>query len=448
MRSGSEISSVSAMNRTISIVTVTTVALAVSQFVAPIAAHAIGPAPRYASPTGSDSATCAQTDPCSITTAINSAPFDGTTIHLAAGSYGSKAAPLTTQLETLDGTTVLGAPDGASVIYTAPTGGGEGLYMPDGGNVSNITLISTTDDSTGLDVEGGAVATHVAVIDTGTGTDAFSAFGACAVYGSSLVDSLCVELGATPDNAALFDVSSFSYTATLTNDTLIDNAPGGFGIANGEGGTGAVASVTATNTIASGKAGDIYNYAQPTATATVSVSHCDFVTTATGKEGGIESVVQTGPNVHTAPKFVAAATGNYREALTSPTIDAGLAETGTDLAGLARKIGPATDIGAYEFAGAKPVVGTIHVGHRTKQTVKIAITINAEDLATTAQAVATRHGKHKTSNKVSLTAVHTAKTVHFTLKHLKPHTSYRISVKAKNSDGTTTSKAKKVSTKH
>jgi hypothetical protein len=67
----------------------------------------------------------------------------------------------------------------------------------------------------------------------------------------------------------------------------------------------------------------------------------------------------SGGNISAAPVFVDAGSGNYREAGTSPTIDAGVSDpalSAADLDGNARMLGSAPDMGAYEFVvgGAPP----------------------------------------------------------------------------------------------
>jgi hypothetical protein len=84
------------------------------------------------------------------------------------------------------------------------------------------------------------------------------------------------------------------------------------------------------------------------------VSNSNF--DSTNKNHGGE--VSAGPGNQTAaPLFVDAASGDYREAPGSPTIDAGAADPldgELDLAGNQRSQGPAPDIGAFEAAGPPP----------------------------------------------------------------------------------------------
>jgi hypothetical protein len=63
------------------------------------------------------------------------------------------------------------------------------------------------------------------------------------------------------------------------------------------------------------------------------------------------TITDAGGNQSATPLFVNAATGDYREAVGSPTIDAGSTDQiGTlDFDGNSRAIGAAPDIGAYEF---------------------------------------------------------------------------------------------------
>ena len=103
--------------------------------------------------------------------------------------------------------------------------------------------------------------------------------------------------------------------------------------------------LTLTNSIAEG-ASDLRTE-DGSGTGRIVVSNSNFDTTKAATAGAITgSANQTAP-----PLFVNAASGDFRPAPGSPTIDAGApGDLGAlDLAGNPRVLGPAPDIGAYEF---------------------------------------------------------------------------------------------------
>lgn len=118
-----------------------------------------------------------------------------------------------------------------------------------------------------------------------------------------------------------------------------------------------------SNVIARGSAGDLSVRVGPSGgAATMVVDHTNWVTQdlAAVTSGTAQLIPgagnQTGPTA-AEPLFAAAATGDYRTAAGSPTIDAGLTDPANGLLALGgrpRTIGASTDIGADEFAPPAP----------------------------------------------------------------------------------------------
>ncbi|MBS1844716.1 MAG: hypothetical protein JST53_09895 [Actinobacteria bacterium] len=173
----------------------------------------------------------------------------------------------------------------------------------------------------------------------------------------TLTDSLLTSDGET---AALFVQGVESGSPQLRNDTLIATGPESVGIALFVTNPAATVTIDATNVIAAGTHLDAEAGATPGGTAAIVFDHSNL---DTSKGTVTATASQAAP-----PLFVNAAGGDYREAASSPTVDAGIddpANGATDLAGNARALSafltcgspppPAiTDIGAYESVPAQP----------------------------------------------------------------------------------------------
>ncbi len=139
--------------------------------------------------------------------------------------------------------------------------------------------------------------------------------------------------------------------STVSNVTAIASGANSAGIQSRyNDATGGTHTLTLTNSIAEG-ASDLRTE-DSAGTGRIVVSNSNFDSTKAETEGAITgSANQAAP-----PLFVNAASGDYRPAPGSPTIDAGApGELGAlDLAGNPRVLGSAPDIGAYEFVPPPP----------------------------------------------------------------------------------------------
>jgi hypothetical protein len=112
------------------------------------------------------------------------------------------------------------------------------------------------------------------------------------------------------------------------------------------------------NSILQGTEQDLKAMAGAQGPGNIAVNHSNFDTSS--PVGGAK-VIDGGGNQTAPPAYVGAESGDFREAAGSPTIDAGVGdEIGPlDLSGNPRVLGPAPDIGAFEFVPPPPAAGQI-----------------------------------------------------------------------------------------
>jgi hypothetical protein len=424
-------------------------ALAVVQYGGPTASALTVPA-RYATPTGSMTASCAQNDPCDLITAINDASGGGT-VHVEGGNY-YKAAPTTTELKDAGNVKIIGPTAGQpAVIYSAAD---YGITFHYASSISHVELVFSGGVIGLFTLDG--TADHVAVLST-SGV-------ACGTYGA-LSDSLCV---ATGDDANAIDLDSdgsgdgssvTTWHPEIDNVTAIATGADSYGISFRAGDAIAMHAAI-TNTIAQGIAADLHtNLNDETSThpadtppaLTVRVSHSDFHTKYTERNG-----TQTSPsatiqpdttNISAAPKFTHSATTYYSEAANSPTINRGVKVVGadTDLLGYPRTLGATTDIGAYEFPQA-PAVSGLKVTSTKATMLGGKVTINGEGFAAYSRLLVTRNG-HRIATINDPHHPTQSRLFKFAVVGLKPNRIYRLQVVTENNVGTTHSAKLTVRTK-
>lgn len=303
-------------------------------------AHAA--ASHYASPDGTG-ASCTQTDPCSVQTAIATAAADDFVYLLAnRGIY-----QLTGNLGNLPNTPIrLRSFAGRAQLWFS-----NGHLSLTGGTVDGLSVHG---DSSGTAVQLSGVIGSRMIAQAGNGQPA------CTVTSATLTDSVCSAL-AQSGSAAITTAGD----NTLRNDTFV-------------GGTSAVAVVGASsfcgcstetevlvNDIARSADGgsDITVMSDGSVTATVKARYSNFATTATTGVGAptMTIIKQDATDQLAAPVFQTAVPGDTHEAATSPTIDAGRDDAANgiyDIDGNARTMGTATDIGADEYVSPPDTVIT------------------------------------------------------------------------------------------
>jgi hypothetical protein len=295
----------------------------------------------YASPSGAGSA-CTSAGPCSLPTAVSSAN-GGDTVIVQSGTYGF--------------TSVISSTKGIAVTGTSPrpviefSYNGQLQLSGAGATLRDVEVDGSAFGGDAFAVTGGTVERVI-----GRSGGVMGAAG-CGMYGDGSVirDSLCVS-SAGP-GLGLSAVGGAD-RETARNVTAIGASEGVF-VGAGFFGSGESVNATIVNTIAraTGSGGiDIAAVGTGGGMAAASVSHSNYSSTS-------GSITDDGTSQTATPAFANASAGDYHEAPSSPTIDAGT-DTGvflveTDLDGNPRTVGSATDIGAYQYFA--PVVSTLAV---------------------------------------------------------------------------------------
>lgn len=402
--------------------------LAASALDVPVA-HGGTIAMRYASPTGSPAGSCDASTPCDLVTAINSAAA-GTDVVIEPGSYYSEAAPLTTELTNSNPITIHAEdPAQVPVIYTAAS---TGLLVNDA-SISDVVLVASG-ATTGIQLNAGS-ADHIAVFASA------GALGACTLYGATVTDSVCSQ---TQGNAPAIGISAsggVEYANMLRNVTAVSTGAGSYAFAAAANDSDVSSKVS--NTILDGAGGDIRLGVTGAGSMTMNVKYSAYRPTATTLAGG--ELVDGVGNIAGAPQFVSAATGNFEELPSSPTVDAGgkAPVSDVDLANLPRTIGRAPDIGAYELA-VPPAIHHLSVLKVKRHSATITVAVDGQGLAATETVVASS-GQHQVATPDA--PVPTARAAKVTLHHLLRHRRYSVRVHAQSVGGTTSSASRSFVTK-
>jgi hypothetical protein len=298
---------------------------------------AAGADDRFAEPGGDGAEPCLQSDPCSIETAINSAP-SGSGVLLAGGTYNTS-----TELIIAGDTSVTGdLDDPATIASTAPTAVHIAFSSP-GSIVKDFAIDhdpASGSSRFGLQIENGIV-DRLTVDSTGD--------YACFVQGL-LYDSFC-HMTAVSNGVAAGLFSPSPASGSMTNVTAIGDGPGSYGLAvSSTSGLGNV-QLEGTNVIAQAAGTDTGGFGG-SGTSHLALTHSDFASlnfsgTATGTDvsanGNIsDESTLAGDLLHETPS--------------SPTIDAGIDNLTQplDIDQDPRIQGNAVDIGADEADGVAP----------------------------------------------------------------------------------------------
>jgi Bacterial Ig domain len=309
-----------------------------------VTAGSASAAARFASPTGTPSASCLQASPCDIVTAVKSAAT-GDDITIEPGTYGSPT-PLTTILSDANKALNIHGQAGQPrpVINTIAS---QGIRLGGHSTLSDVEIDDSAPAAYGFfATTTGASVDHVYSHASGAG-------GYACYPNTTMIDSVCWASG--PNGIAVSVLVVADATGTLNNDTLIASGTGGWAV-DVYGVSGATMTINMSNSIARGAGADVYAWTDTfsNSKAIFTASHSNYATVVNGGGSGTVSATAAGSptNQTTPPLFVDAATGNFHELASSPTIDAGgdspLNGT-TDLDGNQRDVGIHTDIGAYEF---------------------------------------------------------------------------------------------------
>jgi hypothetical protein len=309
---------------------------------------------RFAAPAGTGTE-CTQEKPCSLSEAVMAAKA-GDEVIVGAGTY-----PLTSSIfAPLSATNVQihGEPSGPMPRLTAAFPGNVVGLTQAGDSLSYVEIENDANAGDGLLCIGGRLErVRVRVVGTG-GIGAFVSQD-CAVRNSLFR----VEGGSSTGLRAASAGGGGKTSASVRNATVIASGSGSSGVTS-EYNDGSPGSFTLEleNSIAQGTEQDLKTSAGANGPGNIAAGHSNFDTT---KPVGEAKVIDGGGNQTAPPVYVDAENGDFREASGSPTIDGGIADQlgPLDLAGNTRILGPAPDIGAFEFvppaAVPPPPVGQI-----------------------------------------------------------------------------------------
>jgi hypothetical protein len=339
-------------------------------------------AQRFAAPTEQGTGDCSnEANACELPEAFNKATT-GDEVILSGndGTYGTPRAPITSTLRARSRVYALDVHGAAGqprpMIYSSAEEAMQllGTLNGQGFAVSDIDIEHLARGS-GLEITG--TADHVLVHSTASG-DAVCSITGSAESASSLTDSACIGDG-TSDYALFEQNEGHSGTATITlrNDTFEAPASDSYGISASANGMNA--NLFATNVIAHGGFRDIDTFQENAGGVSFALDHCNYAT-AQAEAGSSITAAGTSTDQTAPPVFLDAAGDDFREAPSSPTIDAGADDPvpgDTDLDGNPRTIGAATDIGAFEASEAPGVsVGAITALTMSTATVNAAVNPN------------------------------------------------------------------------
>lgn len=393
------------------------------------AAHAAAGA-RYASPKGSGTV-CSHSAPCGIIEAVDQAPLSSEVI-LEPGNYGSATAPLTTEItDAASGSlNVHGVVGEALPVITSTA---DYAIRMQSSRVSHLSIVANGTTGGVL----GTLGDHLQVHATNTSGPACS-------FSQVLSESVCVGSGDTTDGVG-YTIPG-SQLVALNNVTAI--ADGAHAEALSVDGTGAgLARVNVSSSIFVGTTYDVGVSAATGGQAEVNISHSRYATVAPVAAKEAATVNDVGGNIKTAPVFVDAAAGNYRENASSPTVDAGTKDPDftTDLANNPRSIGPAPDMGAYELL-VPPNVIAIRVTGIGKHSVSTKVTVKPFGLAGRVRILADAGHHTKKSHKVTVASSNQQRTVDVKVHGLARHTTYQLRAAASSKGGHDTSPPTTVTT--
>lgn len=296
-------------------------------------------AQRYAAPGGSGVA-CTQAQPCSLTDAVGaaknndevivtagsytspssiSAPFEAENLYVH-GDFGGPMPTISVTGDFFPALWIQGQGGRVSYLDVSNTGSqASGIFCPFNGRVDRVRSSVSGEFSTGLSMPEGCVARDSVIRASGMNAAAVVGFGMNG--GTSTARNL---------TAIATGVESTAFRSVYNGIFIIGSS-----------------TLNLANVIASGEGNDLEAAQGIEGPGNITVSNSNFdVAVQKGSAKISGSANQTAP-----PLFVNAGAGDYRQAPSSPTIDAGVADQigALDLDGNPRILGAAPDIGAFEF---------------------------------------------------------------------------------------------------
>ncbi len=324
----------------------------------------------YRTVKGSATLPCAAERPCNLAFALASAG-PGDDVLLAPGDYNAPVltrlqtpGPYADPLEVTPGVVMHGEPGLAlPVIHSRVPQIAPAVHVKSGGVLRDVAVEATA-PGVGVNYGYGVLVGPNALVERSrirwTGVNG-TVGTACAMVGGTVRDSECLGTGAAGFAHALTGTASGVVNYSVRNVTAVTTNSKSNGVRVGT--SNSVATMTVSNVIARGPAGDLaVRVGISGGVATMVADHSNWTTQEVAAvPGGTAQLIQgagnqTGPTAAT-PLFSDAAAGDFRTLAGSPTIDAGLTDPSNGplaVGGRPRTIGAGTDIGADEFAPPAP----------------------------------------------------------------------------------------------
>jgi hypothetical protein len=299
---------------------------------------------RYAAP-GATGVSCNKSEPCSLEDAINGASANDEVI-VTAGEYTVTGVPINV---VYGGLQIHGDLGGPMPRISAQLGGLPVFNLnAERSGLSYLEVVNRETEGVGIRCRSTSTVERVRATGIGEGAAGLVQMQSCLVR-----DSLLLGEGTNSLGMESLAIEAGEPVAVARNLTAIATGESSVAIQSrysnvGEGHH----TLLLSNSIARGGAFDLRADDSPAGPGNITVSNSNFTT---GSEKGA-AAISGAANQTSAPLFLDAAAGDYREAPGSPTIDAGSSEGigPLDLAGNPRLLGSAPDIGAYEFVPAPP----------------------------------------------------------------------------------------------
>jgi hypothetical protein len=293
-------------------------------------------------PTGQASGTCTAAEPpCTLERAVETVAGTGDEVIVSAGDYTE-----TDPLDITDANLRLHGGSGARPVIHS-TGATEAVDAQASGVRVADLAIDYTGTSTGLRLRDNTLGERLEVKSAGT--------VACNIIGATLRDSVCWDTGANGNAIFNSNTTNVTVTTTVRNVTAVATGADSDGIEI-VAGSGLDHVLDAKNVIASGIAFDAQATQDVTSTATINLANSNYDSENPAQTGTVTDP-GTGTNQTQQPAFVNAATGDFHQQASSPTIDAGATDPllgSGDLDNQPRNQGAAPDIGADEFVPPGP----------------------------------------------------------------------------------------------
>lgn len=291
----------------------------------------------YASASSTDTTgPCTSSAPCRLDRAVALAAA-GDTVIAAPGTY-SITYPLETDVPiTIEGQP--GQPRPALVGAASLTS--DTLDLSGGATVRNLDIEATNNtgaQTSALSLDGGT-AEDLTILVTASDSQGEALSVKDSAAGTVVRTVLARNEAPGGEAVSVKDSSTNPGSAAFYNLTAIGAGSGAEALS----GNVATGSVVVRNSILYGQDSDI---STKPGTQPFAVSYSDF------RPADSSGYSDNGGNISSAPVFVNSAQGDFREAVGSPTIDAGAPDgqlTATDLDGNPRSYGAAPDMGAYEW---------------------------------------------------------------------------------------------------